>query len=133
VSRFANLTLSIAFQGDGRRGSITRVPVTISSLGTTGAPAALNTNSPAELTYLQLQPGDVKVTMPLSFTGAYTYTYFVMSPPTASTNGKLLKGNTGDTGVSLVPNLPLVWALGPNVQSFYIRSQISEQVECWII
>jgi hypothetical protein len=133
MSRYANLTMSIAFQGDGRRGSVTRVPVTISSLGTTGAPAALNTSSITELSYLQLQPGDVNVTLPAAFTGAYQYYYMVISPPTSSTNAKLLKGNTGDTGVSLVPNLPLVWALGPNVQSFYIKSQTSEQVECWIL
>jgi hypothetical protein len=133
MSRYANLTLRVDFVGDGRRGTVTRIPVTISSLGTTGAPAALNTNSITQLSYLQLQPGDVKVTMPAAFTGAYTYAYFVMSPPTASTNAKQLKGNTGDTGVSLVPNLPLVWALGPNVQSFYIRSAGPEQVECWVI
>jgi hypothetical protein len=133
MSRFANLTLRIEMVGDGRRGSITRVPVTISSLGTTGAPAALNTNSITELSYLQLQPGDVTVNLPAAFTGAYQYFYFVMSPPTSSTNGKLLKGNAADTGVSLVPNLPLVWALGPNVTSFIISSQTSEQVECWVL
>ena len=130
---YANLTIFVTLTGNGVRSAITRVPVTISSLGTTGAPAALSTNSTGDLGFIQLQPGDNTINMPSSFTQAYQSYYFVLVPPTTSINGKILKGNSGDVGVSLVPNLPLVLAVGQGLQSFIINSLLSEACAAWIV
>ena len=130
---YANLTLRLEQVGNGFRGVITRVPVTISSLGTTGAPAALNTNSIGDLGSVQLQPGDVTITMPQAYTQAFPVFYYILVPPTTSINGKILKGNSGDVGVSLVPNLPLILAVGQGLQGFIINSLLSEQAQAWII
>ena len=129
----ANLTLRVDTVGNGFRGTITRVPVTISSLGTTGAPAALNTNSIGDLGSIQLQPGDCTITLPQAYTQSFPVFYYILVPPTSSINGKILKGNSGDVGLSLVPNLPMVLAVGQGLQSFIVNSLLSETCQAWIV
>lgn len=133
MAKAANLTIRVETSGDNRRGTITRVPISAQATAVIGPPNALNLNSSAEQTFWQLQSGDNTLLMPTSFTSAYPVYYVVSVPPTNSVNGKLLKGNAGDVGVSLVPYLPMCLALATTTTQIIINSQIPEQNEVWIL
>jgi hypothetical protein len=134
MSRYANLQINIqCVGGTGRRDTICRTPLALVSQTLTTNPSALSSNTPSELSYIQFQAGYNTVALPNSFTQNFPILYVVIAPPTTSTNGKLLMGNAADVGVSLVPNLPMVLAVGPQVTSFGIQSQFSENCDWWVI
>jgi hypothetical protein len=125
--------MQIAVVGDGRRYTVTRTPVSMNGTSTISPPAIMNANSPAELSWVQLQPGNIQIYLPNYYTPSYPFFYVILSPPTSSTNGKSLKGVIGDQGISLVPNLPVVLAIGPNTNNIVIQSQVAEQLDIWVV
>ncbi len=46
----------------------------------------------------------------------------VLSPPTASSNAKIIKGVAGDTGISIRPNSPLMLTFAAGAVSFDVDS-----------
>lgn len=134
--KFANLTMSICLTGGPRPVTVTRTPFSPNSFSAaqTSPPAALSTSSQAICMKMQLQAGNNTIVLPgaylTGFSGPY---YFILVPPSASTNSKSLRGATTDQGVYLVPNVPLVFAFPPNPTPMFIWSGAAELCDVMFI
>ena len=134
----ATLVIQIQVTGDGRRDIVTRTPITASTFGSYAPPGGLSNNAPFIQERYQLQAGFNTVLQPSAQPQGYPGYYFIMVPPVASTNGKVLMGAVTDTGNPLNPNWPLVYALpllnqASNWPTLIIQSENPELIDTYIV
>lgn len=81
--------------------------------------AAVNANSPGANELKTLSSGDNTITVP---TGGSVPTAVTIIPPSGNTNLMKIKGNSGDTGVSIHKTDPTTIALDSSVVSFILNA-----------
>lgn len=134
MAKYANLTMSVALSSGGRPVTITRTPFSGQSYSNTSPPAALSTSTQAIFTRQQLQAGNNQITLPQSYlTGFQGPFYWILIPPSTSTNSKALRGAPTDTGWALVPNIPLVYAfpvvgVTPSIYIWSLAAELCDSV-----
>ena len=138
--KFSNLTITVAIVGDGRNDMVQLMPISPTQFATTSPPGALSQNSPAACTSVTLVPGDNKVVgvgdiQTLYVNRGYTPGYVIVKPPDPSTNVKVVKGANTDTGWQMANNIPLMFALPPNVANWglFIHSVGTETVDLIVV
>lgn len=118
---FADFTARLTIRGDGRDDVLVIRPVTPQSFVAWSPPGALNQNSmmlrqrvilSGAQTLLTVSTNPAIGAIVLDAYAPWVPTYCAVVPPSGSTLPKNFKGFTGgDTGIKLIPNLPLILAL----------------------
>lgn len=106
MAKTSSASIGVTVSGDGE--TCTYVPP--------GSPMT-NASAPNGGTVdVALAAGNNVITLPTGAIGV------VISPPTSSTNAKIIKGVAGDTGITIRPNAPMMLTFGAAVTVFSIDS-----------
>jgi hypothetical protein len=110
---YADATFSLTVTGDGRSDKYTYRPVSPQSFVAWAPPGALNASSLAARSRISAVAGDntIVVGASLADLAPWTASYVIVIPPANSKVWKIMKGNTDDIGIVLVPWLPNIIAL----------------------